>query len=64
MRANLDLPICADATIVSQLRVEGVPHPGCIVDLTLTAIERSCLVIFSSGLFSGRTLKRCLKIVK
>ena len=26
------LPLCADATIVSPLSVEGVPHPGCAED--------------------------------
>ena len=26
------LPLCADATIVSPISVEGVPHPGCAED--------------------------------
>ena len=72
------LPICADATIVSPLSVEGVPHPGCTVDPDavfdhaisakhskyhdLVASRRCKLLVLAAGT-GGRWHDDCIRFV-
>ena len=32
LQAFAGLPVCADATLVSPISADGVPHQGCVVD--------------------------------
>ena len=73
------LPICADATIVSPLTVEGVPHAGCTVDPDavfdraisakhakyhdLVASRRCALVVLAAGT-GGRWHDDCIRFVR
>ena len=73
------LPICADATIVSPVTTEGVPHPRCTHDAD-TVFDRAinerrdtyhdlvpsrrCAFVVLAARFGGRWHDDCIRLVR
>ena len=73
------LPLCIDATIVSPLTVEGVPHPGCASDENAVfvravreklvtyhdlAASRRCALIVAAAGTGGRWSDDLIRLIR
>ena len=56
------LPICADATLVSPISADGIPHPGCVTDpdAVFDPAERQIRVDYGDIARGGRAHLFCL----